>query len=163
MRGKPNPPGYDEEMGPEALEWYSPDNLRRVWDGLRDGEAMTCHQTDLQAKFVHQGEPETPSMCMGAFAVQAAHLQYFSTVVDMDSTPKKRAMKIYQKKAGEMPMTEDGLTGIAMGIHVGVTSLLGGLRVPREIDLQWYDDLSVPWTDPAIDTMKKILEERKCG
>lgn len=27
-------------------DWYAPDNLARLWDGVRDGEPMSCHPTD---------------------------------------------------------------------------------------------------------------------
>lgn len=33
-------------MDGEKYGWYSPQNLKRLWRGLRDGERMTCHLTD---------------------------------------------------------------------------------------------------------------------
>jgi hypothetical protein len=88
-QGKPHPHG-----------WFSKANLRRLWSGLKDGESMSCHQTDPTNE-VPEGETPVPDgrephECTGALILQQREVMKLQSA---------GAMVIYKGSVGPAAIT----------------------------------------------------------
>jgi hypothetical protein len=150
--GKPSPPGYDPRKAEEAhggkfFDWYSLDNLRRLWrEGLSRGEAMICHASDPNAS-AYGGTDAAPGrekICTGALVVVFRHLKFVEFT--LQEKPRVEAMRLY-RAASKYPMTRDGLIAWAMKIQYGRTDLFGGLPLPLALSPEALEGCGLPWRD----------------
>lgn len=88
---------------PHPEKWYATANLRRLWDGLRRGEApgMICHSTDPDS--IHYG---------GEKAVRPGHERHCAGALiliqtEMDALKDAPSLRAYQQ-ARHKPLTRDG-------------------------------------------------------
>jgi hypothetical protein len=142
--GKPNP---EEDHGGKFFDWYSTENLRRLWrGGLSKGEAMICHATDPHAS-AYGGRDAAPGLeriCTGALVVIYRHLKFVEHL--LQDLKRGEAMKLY-RAASLYPMTRDGLLSWAWNIAHGRTDLIGGLPLPLALSQEALDSCGVPWRD----------------
>lgn len=141
-----------ETPNPELTDydWYSEENMKRLWDGLRDGEDMVCHSSDPDS--VEYGseckikDSHTPHLCYGALLVIFRHAKAFEKMLNEHPDSPDTAYKNYVRQCGsEKPMTMRGLTEFIMKVNFGRTSLLGGLPMPKNIKDD--DAVGLPWVD----------------
>ena len=110
-KGKPSP-----VVDNQAYGWYTQANLRRLWQGVKRGEIMTCHPTDhtmrqANGKFIDQ-DVQTRE-CTGSVILQQREMQTLQDV--------SHHIKVYRQTR------RFGLTRI--GIETIITRLLYA-RVP---------------------------------
>lgn len=70
---------------PHPDDWYSKENLFRLWTGLREGERMTCHPTDPKNPAATAGPAAAPDgadfhECAGAHAILQRELVLYEEV-----------------------------------------------------------------------------------
>lgn len=137
--GKPHPDG-----------WYTKANVKRLWSGLRTGEApgMSCHPTDpnnpVSEKAQGAGYKEAPEHsevreCAGSVILQMREVDLFQRA-DGDFTAYRRG------RPGAM--TKVALFNFAMRMAV---------RFPGEVPINMNHDLNepvsvpgqVPWDNPT--------------
>lgn len=107
--------------------WYTLANLRRLWTGLRTGEApgMTCHPTDPNNP-VPEGCPSVPEgaetrECTGALLLVTRELKLL----------EKLDVKPYLKQRGRIGLSRDGLVHWVMGrCKLGGTIMGTGAKIP---------------------------------
>ena len=111
-QGTPHPHGF-----------YDKGNIKRLWDGLRTGEApgMSCHPTDSRMAeyegYEQTAEREQMYRCTGSMVMVARELARFQAHtrdVDQETEagaklPRGEALKRYRAEAGRHGMTRDGL------------------------------------------------------
>jgi hypothetical protein len=135
--------------------FYKLENLRRLWDGLRDGERMTCHPTDPEmAEFdgyeATAGRERTRE-CAGALVLIQRELVRFQTA----TTTARRgdALARYSSVVGEHAMTREGIAAHLFTMLAGRTPLCGGVEV-RNVDLN-EPDIAMPdlpaWGECPLD------------
>jgi len=135
-RGKPHPD-----------DWYAPENLERLWQGVRDGEPMSCHPTD-------PSNPVTPEAqaagyrpapagakrleCIGAVVAAQRELQILDTIFEGDYRAYRRA-----RPAG---LTKVGAGEIVSRLMFGHTPLAVSMPRPdlNHPDLGGVDGLDWP-------------------
>lgn len=154
--GKPNPDGFDPRSaearhGGRFYDWYSPENLRRLWTGgIRKGEVMICHATDPGAA-AYGGKAAAPGgerPCIGSLAIVMRHLKYIETLIGAKGKPRDWT-KAYHDAAGPYPLTREGMFAWAMMISAGRTDLFGGLVIPASLSADAVEACGVPWNDPV--------------
>lgn len=107
--------------------WYTLTNLRRLWTGLRTGEAtgMTCHPTDPNNP-VPDGCPSAPEgtetrECTGALLLVTRELKLV----------EKLGVPAYLKQRGRVGLSRDGLLHWAVGrCQLGGTIMGTGASIP---------------------------------
>lgn len=130
---------------PDPDGWYTAANLKRLWAGLRTGEApgMSCHPTDprnpvspAQAAAGGKAAPEHSVMreCAGSVIVQQREMQRFQNV-DGDFTAYRRG--------NPLAMTRHAL--FAFGMRLAI-------QLPGELGLRLDHDLLEPVGRPGVDT-----------
>lgn len=70
------------KSGDLILDWFSTRNLKRLWHGIRKGEAMLCHASDPNAS-EYGGKNTTPGherACVGCLALAERHLRVLENV-----------------------------------------------------------------------------------
>jgi hypothetical protein len=89
----------DNHRKPHPEGWYSDANRRRLWSGLRTGEApgMTCHPTDPLNQPV--GDSTVTRECAGAWLIIAR---------ECDALNKAQSIAAY-RKGRKLAMTREGL------------------------------------------------------
>jgi hypothetical protein len=161
--GRPNPEGYDpkraeaENPGQRFYNWYSEENLRRLWLGIRGGEALICHATDAGA-YCYGGKPAAPGCerpCTGALAVILLHLKFVESFVHANPAATPAAtMRAYRAAAGRFPMSREGLFAWTLQINSGRAggNLLGvgGLVIPASVSSETVAACGVPWLDSIV-------------
>ena len=133
---------------PHEDGWYDPDNLKRLWNGLREGEAMICHATDPKA--VEYGgtkevAPGHERMCVGALALVQRHTHALEAVLKENPNCGKKMYPLYKKKAGRTAMTQHGFIAHAERI---VFSAFSPTPMPKT--LTDCGTIDVPWPDPIV-------------
>lgn len=127
-------PWRTENQGtPHPHGFYSKANLRRLWNGLKRGERMTCHPTDpAMAEFEgyeKTAERERTHECAGAQTLIQRELAYFGQAakdVDAGRAPGP-AFNLYKMRRGRAAMTRAGLAE-----HVSA-ALFGGTPFALEV------------------------------
>ena len=130
----PRPPGYkvDEESGDYVDDWFGDENRARLWEGLRDGEAMSCHASDpVQWENLDQSKPR--EICAGMLLLVKKELDVFEEViVSMPGASPAKTYRAY-KKLRPGGMTRDGLERWA--VNLTFPCILGGLAdvIPKVV------------------------------
>lgn len=120
-QGTPHPHGF-----------YDRANLKRLWDGLRTGEApgMTCHPTDPDMAefegYEETAEREVTHECMGSWIMvmrEVAHFQSLCKDVEDEeaagaSFKPGEAYRRYRAAAGRKGMNLEGLASWAFRLAV---------------------------------------------
>lgn len=136
--GKPNPPTHDRlkleaaHAGEKVYDWYSPANLRRLWDGIRQGEQMICHATDPKAADYggKNAKAGKECSCVGTLILLKRHL---------DILNESSSFADYRKRAGRGALTK-------LGLGVWVNRILFSQTLPRE----YRDaDVALPFESPV--------------
>lgn len=101
--GRPNQHGF-----------YSPANLRRLWNGMRKGNRMTCHPTDPHmsdfAGYEATAGREVTHECAGAAIMVQRELDMFQRCVQAAEAEGKRdGLARYKRLRGRLGMTREGL------------------------------------------------------
>jgi hypothetical protein len=124
--------------------FYSLENLRRLWDGLRDGERMACHPTDPEmaefAGYEKTATRERTRECAGALVLIQRELHRVQAATR--TSRRGGALARYAKAVGERAMTREGIAAHAFALLAGRTPLCGGVEV-RQVDLN-EPDITMP-------------------
>lgn len=133
--GAPNPPGFAAAKAKDAglINWYSTANLKRVWQQIRRGDLMSCHNTEPDAhEWGGKQRPGAqPNHCAGALVAVIRHT---------DALNAAASLKDYKAKAGKLAMTRQGFIRWVERATFG-----GGLP-----SVQTPAEIAVPWDDPVI-------------
>ena len=124
--------------------WYSKANRRRLWTGIRRGDApgMSCHPTDTRMEFPEHipGPSEGTEMkaCAGWLILAQIELKAYEMMGKRYHDPAEiwRAYVADAKNRGVQPMTRAGLLNFA------------GLLMPKPLGLADPDD---PMPDYILD------------
>lgn len=148
-QGKRHPHGF-----------YSARNLRRLWAGLRSGEApgMTCHPTDPEMAdfegYENLADREVTHECAGAVVLVTREAKRFEAIckrIDRGEVAGN-AFKQYRLEAPR-GMTRAGLIEVIMGRFLFGDTPLGGPKIHVISDTVNDPDVGYPplgdW-DPAI-------------
>lgn len=152
--GKPNPEGYDPNPEAGQYDWYTKKNLLRIWNELRRGEAMVCHDTDPNASFYggKDSKPGIERVCIGSLAVIYRHAKAYEKItLQHPSWTFAKVFSAYRKKAGKYPMTREGIRTWLLRIFFGNTKSPFGLPLPTSLEKKGADACGFPWEDPCID------------
>lgn len=158
--GKPNPDGWEaapERDGFDRHDWYSPKNLRRVWDGIRrDGATLQCHCTvDDHAPYVGKtAKAGRVRLCAGSIWLASRHVSAFGEILRAADAAGKKirpavSMGLYRSLAGRFPMTRAGI--VAQTVNLTMPPMFGGLPpglVPSSFHPSISESVGVPWPDP---------------
>lgn len=111
-QGKPHPDGF-----------YRASNLRRLWAGLKDGEAMSCHPTDDRMnEYASMNVPETAQVreCTGANVLVERELYRFQEACKEAEARGEQAggFRAYRALRGPR-MTRSGLAEYAWRLIAG--------------------------------------------
>jgi hypothetical protein len=151
VRAAPHPcaecPWRTENHGREERHgFYGPENLRRLWDGLRDGERMTCHPTDpAMAEFAgyeSTAHRRRTRECAGALVLIQRELMRLNAAAQDPAVPAGHALARYHEVVGELAMTRNGVASHLFALQAGSTPLSGGVSV-RLVDLA-EPDVAMP-------------------
>lgn len=101
----------------KTVKWYSLQNLRRLWGGLRKGVEMSCHATDEGNPRPDGWKPVPENvelkMCIGALILkQREYMRFDEACAQANSEGKKDAMKRY-KATHPKGMTREGFIALA--------------------------------------------------
>lgn len=129
--------GKKVTTGEMPYGWYSEKNLRRLWSGLRTGEApgMTCHPTDSDNPTPNGRKPTSDGVekheCAGALLL----IQRELSLVEKD-------LKGYLKARSRLGLTKTGIAwwGVSRGSLAG--TYFGGppmYKVNEDPDIQRPD------------------------
>lgn len=99
--------------------YYSKGNRRRLWNGLRTGDApgMTCHPTDPQNQPV--AERVVTRECAGAMLLLAREWHTLSTTLEAGGSIAD------YRRGRTLPLTQDGIGAMVERIMFGGTALDG--------------------------------------
>lgn len=136
---------------PHADGWYDPKNLRRLWNGIRQGEQMICHATDPESIDYGGDREVSPGherICVGALALVQAHVEVIEKIAKGLPEGQRTLWRDYRKVASvpNLRMTMRGVHAHAERIIFG--GVFGGVPVPRT--LTDCGTISVPWSDPIL-------------
>lgn len=148
--------------------FYDADNIKRLWDGLRTGEApgMSCHPTDSRmAEFSgYEGTAEREVMheCAGSLVMLAREFARFQAhTIDVEREMAEgvkvragEALRRYRKEAGRNGMTREGLSALTWLMVTGQTSLPGD---PGRVN---NDDVGIKLL-PAWDTDVLVRSQKE--
>lgn len=119
---------------PHPDKWYSTANIRRLWNGLRTGNApgMICHSSD--PKNTEYGgdkkvKPGKEQECAGALLLQLRHANEFNQICETE------------KKPWPVFRARHLLTFTLGGMRVFIERYLSGHIPPVEDN----PDVSLPW------------------
>lgn len=111
--------------GNNVDDWFSEENRKRLWDGLADGENMTCHCTD--SEMISGVESGLKELCIGSLMLKQIETNKMLAVLNdggdyFDYTEQSKT-----------PMTMEGLMRYQNDLMFPVA--LGGLRdlIPLKI------------------------------
>lgn len=134
--------------------WYTKANLRRLWKGLRRGEAMSCHPTDVNNPVTpedeaagHRPAPEGMEVreCAGAVILCQREVMVFQEIA---KHYKPGASMREYRRLRSRGLTLDGLGEIVSRVLFSGTPLTSGdMSKPdlnhddvRHPDLSWPPD-----------------------
>ena len=147
--GKPTPNPDAENI---EHDWYTEDNMRRVFEGIAGGDPMICHSTDIDSKdygFNAKIKPGKEKYCTGALIIQFRHIKIFERIgLENEDMGADEIYRLYLQEAGDNAMTLRGIREVVMYLAIGRTSPIGGLYIPastgeeREVCLQWDCNIS---------------------
>lgn len=127
-------PWRTENQGkPNAHGFYTKGNLRRLWNGLKRGERMTCHPTDPEMAefegYEKTADRERTHECAGAQTLVQRELAYFGQAAkDVEAGREDGpAFSLYKRRRGPAAMTRAGLAE-----HVSA-ALFGGTPFALEV------------------------------
>lgn len=152
-QGQPHPHGF-----------YDRANIKRLWDGIRKGDApgMTCHPTDpSMAEFEgyeETAERERTHECMGSWVMitrEVARFQAICLKVQAETAAGAKlrgneALRRYTAQTCRKGMTHDGLRYWAMRLAIVMP---GQNRISPTIDTLNDQDIGTPFApdwDPTI-------------
>lgn len=129
--------------------WYTKANLRRLWVGMRRGEAMTCHPTDPNNPVPDGVKPAPENAqtieCAGALILQQRELRRFEAICRELPEGDTGALKLY-RKAHPRGLTREGLILMAQRIMFGGTPLSTRPSMPfTDLDQPVGHPDLVPW------------------
>lgn len=131
------PKGFVHEPGDQVyLDWYGPDNRRRLWEGLREGETMSCHATD--SRMWEKLTQKSVQPCLGQMYLVSTELQLFEEVLKTnESLSAAKKYKLYRDRS-KNPMTQMGLYRWAEKITF--PAIFGGVadKVPKSMVAEDY-------------------------
>jgi hypothetical protein len=115
--------------------WYTIGNLRRLWNGLRTGQApgIICHASDPESR--EYGSEKTipaaskPRECGGALIILMRHV---------DELNRAKTLKEYAK-CNSAPITKRGLAKILERQFIGGGFPAVQIDDPSKIGLPWKD------------------------
>jgi hypothetical protein len=119
--------------------FYDLSNLRRLWEGLRAGERMTCHPTDPQMAefdgYENTADRAQTRECAGALVVIQRELIRLDTATRAARVEGRQdGVADYRAIVGEHALTVDGAAAHVFAMMAGSTPLCGGVAV-RLVDL----------------------------
>lgn len=141
--------------------FYTAANLRRLWTGLRTGEApgMTCHPTDSRmadfAGYEETAARELAHECTGAVTLVAREVMRFQAIcfaLDSGALEGTNALKEYRRQAPK-GLTRAGLAEVVARFLFGDSPLTRAIRV----DVRAINDEAVGYP-PLGEWDPKILE-----
>jgi len=125
--------------------WYSKANLRRLWTGLRTGEApgMTCHPIDPDNPPTDDGrqasEDATTRECYGALLLVARELKLAETLHDEHG---EKTMQVYRKLRSR-GLTREGMAHWVWRFAINAPFLTGPPPLPKT----WAEDDDIEHPD----------------
>lgn len=133
-QGTPHPHGF-----------YDRENIKRLWAGIRTGEApgMTCHPTDPRMSefegYERTAEADTTYECMGSWTIVAREVARFETICrEVDAAKQAgakfrsgEALRRYRAETKGKGFTRDGLRLWAVRFALAFPGE-NLIRVPRE-------------------------------
>lgn len=143
---------------PDPGKWYTPANLKRLWNGLKRGADMSCHPTDTRMNYYPwRPVPEGAAAheCAGALTLKQREYQKFQAVCF--ANPDAKGLLSFKEYHQHNPngMTLNGLRQVMEKFIFGGTPL-GGVKMTR-LDLGdaeiGYAPLS--WTEEDKTAMRK--------
>lgn len=138
--------------------WYTVKNLRRLWTGIKDGEAQSCHPTDPNNEVSpaaqaagYRPAPEGSAVleCRGAVILAQREMMLLSHRYGDDVSAYRRA-----RPRG---LTRRGIAAVAMRIAFGHVALLGGKPMGRPDLNAEVSHPALPWTAP--ETSDELREQ----
>lgn len=120
--------------------WYTKANLKRLWNGLRSGEApgMSCHPTDPRNPLSDEqkvaGYKEAPGHsevreCAGSVILMQRELMLFQEVVNSGGSYSE------YRRQSQSPMRKQALLVVAMRASGLPTFMTGGAPMRQDHDL----------------------------
>ena len=133
--------------------WYTKKNIRRLWAGLRSGDApgMTCHPTDADHD-TEDGSQAVPDgtqakECYGSLLLVGREMNSFSGLCE--TAAAGQGFKLY-KSLRPKGLTRYGLMHWTERFMLGHTIFGGNIPLPRtfdeDADIQ-HPDFDAPETD----------------
>lgn len=105
--------------------FYSKSNLTRLWNGMKQGEAMSCHPTDPRMNEFESAprvkDTAQTHECAGATILVQREWMTFQAI--SQANPDRDPYRIYRALDGPR-MTRDGLFAVAMRASVLESNLL---------------------------------------
>lgn len=105
--------------------FYSKANLQRLWNGMKQGELMTCHPTDPRMNEFESAprvsECATTHICTGATILVQREWMRFQAIAE--ANPGRDPYRIYRALDGPR-MTREGLFATAMQANVRESNIL---------------------------------------
>jgi hypothetical protein len=119
--------------------FYRLENLRRLWEGLRDGERMTCHPTDPDmaefAGYEQTAGAQKTCECAGALVVIQRELTRLDAAYRRAKERRRTSgLGDYLEIVGPFALTREGAAAHVFAMLAGRTPLCGGVDV-RHVDL----------------------------
>jgi hypothetical protein len=132
------------KVNPADPSWYTLANAKRLWNGIRQGEAMICHATDPEsADYGGKGaKPGHERMCVGMLVLVARTFKMLGTTKPAE----------YKKGAGgKMRMTPRGI----LAWIERFTFRGSAIGTPKDVMPVSYDGAAaarcgVPWPDDVL-------------
>lgn len=152
--GKPNPGDWTADD--DRLDWYTLENIERVWTGTQTEAALLqCHCTvgDHAPHVGKTAKPGKVALCYGHLFLASQHVSLFGEILEaarkhgVDLTPKQ-SMAIYRRHAGPRPLTADSM--LELTAKLVMHPFFGGLGdvVPESWDGRELPAYGLPWPDP---------------
>lgn len=136
--------------------FFTAANRKRLWNGLRSGEApgMTCHGTDTGRDRPDWGETagaEATHECAGAVALVQRELLVFQNIADglPDGAKAGRAFTIY-RALRPRGMMSGGFAEWISRVAFGGTPLARSMKQPTEAFLDQPVSNDLPWDGAAV-------------
>jgi hypothetical protein len=112
--------------------WYTTNNLKRLWEGIRQGERMICHDTDPKSKTYGNTKNVKAGYerdCVGSLILVMRSIQRLERV----------PFKDYRKGKGKR-MTRDGAAAWCWRIATD-SRLPRGVAEKDAVGVLWEDDI----------------------
>lgn len=117
---------------PDPHGFYTKANLKRLWDGLRNGARMSCHPTDPRmaefSGYEALADREVAHECAGSLVLTQREVMRFQDLAHANPD-SDRVLAMYRKRHPN-GMTREGLVAIVER-HVFGGTPLGGVKMSK--------------------------------